>query len=203
MSSQPTSEQESELSKFMGQPAYESIGCSYHTLCKLFEKHDPSFIETKLNNSFNIDSDKLGLEIFGCHVGKVMVNPDTLYRSRSDWFSMPLCGYIINYSGSDGINNTLNDEAYLFLNELQNIFSEVGTAKDPRWIQDKIDISIEKKQKLPFPNVLLFPFIVLEVFLSYKSQHELYTVTSNEDGIFKIFNEVYRNMKKSTDEDSF
>ena len=203
MSSNLSREQKFELFEFLSQPAYESVGCAYDELCELLKKYDSSIIGRKLGNSFIIDSNGLGLEIFGCQVGTVMVNPDAQYMSQSDWYGMPLWGYVIDSLGVAGIKKKQNDKRYLFLDGLQDIFSDVGTAKDSRWNQDKINTALELKQKLIILKKLLLPIVFLDIYLFSKPQWELDPISSTENGIFKIFDDVYRYSKRSKDEDLF
>ncbi|MCK5593763.1 MAG: hypothetical protein KAI18_00825 [Candidatus Aenigmarchaeota archaeon] len=160
MSSQPTSEQESRMSEFLALDVYESTGDSYNNLISLLEKHDSSVIVNSLDNGIHLYSEVLGLDIIGNHIGSVKVNPDKEYSNPSDWYDLQLWGHIINHYNASGIiKDTPNDVAYPFLNELQYLFSPVGTAKDPRLKRETLTkYHKEKRKSLPL-KVSLLPFV--------------------------------------------
>ena len=86
---------------------------------------------------------------------------------------------------------------------MRDIFSDVGTAKDSRWNQDKINTALELKRKLIILKKLLLPIVFLDIYLFSKPQWELDPIVSTENGIFKIFDDVYRYSKRPKDEDLF
>ncbi|NOQ55193.1 MAG: hypothetical protein GQ477_00120 [Nanohaloarchaea archaeon] len=217
MSSQLSSAQESEMSKFLDLPVYELTENHYGDLISLLKRYDPSIIETKLKNSISIDSEKMGLEIFGCSVGSIMVNPDAQYTSSMDWYGLPLGGYIINHYGDDNqMIEEPNDQAYPFLEELQDIFSPVGTAKDINWKQSLDDDYGNKMEKIDIMTISILPLVIYSwsgyLFLSWlagmvfsgaivktyygynKPQCDL-TGNPAENIIFKTFDDVYNPLK--------
>ena len=213
MSSQLSSEQESNMSKFLALGVYESTGDSYNDLVSLFEKHDSSVIVESLDNGIHFYSEVLGLDIFANHLGSIKVNPDNAYSNPADWYDLELWGYVINPSDCGVLKEVPNDKAYPFLEELQELFSPVGTAKDPRWKREKLTKYYDKKRNsLPLKGSLL-PLVFIEPLYSIPlclltwvvidstvkayygsgmSQYKPDTTEPPENIIFQTFNEIYK-----------
>ena len=214
MSSQLLGEQDSSMSKFLDLGVYESTGDSYNDLISLLEKHDSSVIVKSLDNGIHLYSEVLGLDIIGNHIGSVKVNPDKEYSNPSDWYDLQLWGHVINHYDASGIiKDTPNDIAYPFLNELQYLFSPVGTAKDPRWKRDTLTKYYDENRKslplkwslLPFvffgPSYSILLYLLTWVVIddtiknychSNKSQYNPDTTEPPENIIFHTFNDVYK-----------
>ncbi|MBW6462040.1 MAG: hypothetical protein K0B07_03265 [DPANN group archaeon] len=225
MSSQLTSEQDSNLSKFLDMPVYESIGNPTKSLLSLINKYNTSKIDEghqdyglpALSNIWYLDDDDLytyskvlSLEIVGKRIGSINIKPNIKQFSIHDWYTEEIWGYTINPSL---FRDTPSELTYKFLEELQGIFSDVGTAKDPAWDINQRPIYFKNVKNVKYTSIalglpILFDpqlidfivpvvfFIVGKTILDYRKYHNSqleFNISSFKNNvIIDTFYDIYK-----------